>query len=156
MIDRAQMSTDGFFQFQSIKASSAPRTKSGADQIPLRMLANLGDAVCTLYEKEKAISDCASAAQMHRRVQNRVNAKCQASFLENLSPLLQDTEIELVRRARNLKMSNFNKHDQATYRHSTAFEALVGFLYLENVVRLTELFKALEDCSLPGSRSTNP
>ncbi|PWU01415.1 MAG: ribonuclease III [Candidatus Melainabacteria bacterium] len=114
------------------------------DQLPLRMLANLGDAVSGLYERERAIFSCASAKQMHRQVKERVNAKTQADLLDQITDLLNEKELNLVRRARNLKTAHHRKSDQSFYRKATAFEALIGYLYMADVKRLNELFEALD------------
>lgn len=113
------------------------------DELPLRMLANLGDAVCGLYERECAILTCASAKQMHRQVKEYVNAKTQADLLDEITEVLNEKELNLVRRARNLKAAH-RKSDQAIYRKATAFEALIGYLYMADIKRLNEVFDALD------------
>jgi ribonuclease-3 family protein len=112
--------------------------------LSLRLLANLGDAVCNLYERERAVISSSSADKVHRRVKARVNAQAQANFLDELKDALTDEERDLVRRARNLKVTTYGKTEQATYRQSTAFEALVGFLYLSDSERLSQIFLLLE------------
>lgn len=113
-------------------------------QVPLRILANLGDAVCGLYEREKALDRCASAKQMHTFVRNRVNAGAQAVFLDEITDLLTDLELDLTRRARNLKGGHRSASQQVLYRKATAFEALIGYLYMTNQDRLLDLFKELD------------
>jgi ribonuclease-3 family protein len=121
-----------------------PSNPPCVDELPLRMLANLGDAVSGLYERERAIFSCATAKQMHHQVKERVNAKTQADLLDQISDLLNEKELNLVRRARNLKTAHHRKSDQSFYRKATAFEALVGYLYMADVKRLAELFEALD------------
>jgi ribonuclease-3 family protein len=113
------------------------------DELPLRMLANLGDGVISLYERERAILSCATAKQMHSQVKERVNAKTQATFLDLISDLLNEKELNLVRRARNLKAAH-RSSDQAFYRKATAFEALIGYLYMADAERLNQLLAALD------------
>ena len=49
-------------------------------------------------------------------------------------------EISIVNRGRNYKRASHPKNtDIITYKLSTGFEALIGFLYLENKSRLTEI-----------------
>jgi ribonuclease III family protein len=114
------------------------------DQLPLRMLANLGDAVVDLYERKKAMFSCVSAKQMHRHVKERVNAKAQAAFLDAIMQGLNEKELNLVRRARNLKTAHYRKSDQSFYRKATAFEALLGYLYLCDSARLNLLLESLD------------
>jgi ribonuclease-3 family protein len=113
--------------------------KNEAKNLPLRVLAHLGDAVFSLYERERAIAADASAQQIHRKVILRVSASKQADLLGELAPHLTVEEQEIVRMARNLKPSSYNKSGQAAYRKATAFEALLGYLYLTDIERLTEL-----------------
>jgi len=126
------------------------------NKLPLRLLANLGDAVCGLYEKERAIATCSSAGQMHSRVKARINAKAQAQFLARLQGNLSEAESDLVRRARNLKTAHYGKVEQSTYRQSTAFETLVGFLYLSEPDRLREIFALLEMTASDSDSPTKP
>jgi len=110
--------------------------------VPLRLLANLGDAVANLFEREQALCLSSSVDRMHRLVKSRVNAQAQADFLDMLMPALSDKEKDIVRRARNLKATNYRRTEQATYRKSTAFEALLGYLYLSDMERLKNLLKS--------------
>ena len=109
------------------------------DELPLRMLAYLGDAVCSLYEAERTLFQCTSAKQMHNKVKQQVNAGAQANSLDEIMTLLNEQELNIVRRARNLKTNNFRKSDQLLSRKATAFEALIGYLYLYDIGRLKEL-----------------
>src|SRR4051812_22560468 len=111
---------------------------SEALQLAPRLLAHLGDAVFHLYEREREILASATASQMHRNAIKRASATGQADLLELISPRLNDVEADLVRRARNVK-THQRRADQAAYRLSTAFEALLGYLYLTNPARLEEV-----------------
>ncbi|MCW5822652.1 MAG: Mini-ribonuclease 3 [Cyanobacteria bacterium TGS_CYA1] len=104
-----------------------------------RLLANLGDAVFELFERERQVTASHNAAKMHRKVQTRVNAVTQASILDQLMEHLNEEENDIVRRARNVKPNTYRKIDQASYRKSTAFEALLGYLFLTNPQRLKEI-----------------
>lgn len=82
---------------------------------------------------------------LHAAKVARVRATAQAASLRRLSPLLTEEEAEVVRRARNLK-GNVPRHvSVADYRHSTAFEALLGMLYLRgDTARLQELLAVVD------------
>lgn len=121
------------------------------NDLPLRNLAHLGDAVFHLFEREREILQSANAKQMHNRVTLRVNAEKQADLLLQLLPRLNSTESEIIRRARNMKAANYRKGEQSAYRQATAFEALVGYLYLTDLDRLKQILHwTLES---PGSNS---
>lgn len=112
--------------------------------ISLRNLAHLGDAVFELYEREKELMKASTTKNIHLTVVSRVNAQSQAQLLEQLTAYLSEKEINIVRRARNIKVSNYKKVDQSVYRRSTAFEALIGFLYLTDSDRLKEVLALTE------------
>lgn len=105
----------------------------------MRVLAHLGDAVFSLYEREQEALSCVSAKQIHGKVIARVSAAKQAAILFALTPNLLPDELEIVRMARNLKPSSYRKAGQTAYRQSTAFEALLGYLYLCDQGRLCQV-----------------
>lgn len=113
-----------------------------AQVVPMRLLAHLGDAVLHLYEREREVLQVSSARDLHARTRARVSAQKQAELLDGLSEMLTETEKEIVRRARNLKPTGYRKVSQSTYRKSTAFEALVGYLYLTDTDRLSKLLQS--------------
>ena len=113
--------------------------------IPLKVLAHLGDAVFHLFERERQVLMIKTASSLHKTTAASVSAVRQADLLDNLAPGLSEEEADIVRRARNIKPSNYRKSGQDAYRKATAFEALVGYLYLLDKKRLlTLLNKTLE------------
>ena len=104
-----------------------------------RALAHLGDAVFELYEREKELKKSETTKKIHQTVVSRVNASAQAQLLFGILDKLTEKEADIVRRARNLKVTNYKKTDQASYRQATAFEALLGYLYLTDFERLKEI-----------------
>lgn len=115
--------------------------KSKVKLVPLRVLAHLGDAVFDLFEREREVLSSATARQMHGKVVSRVSAGKQSELLSGLVEHLSEDEQEIVRMARNLKPSSYNKSGQAAYRKATAFEALIGYLYLTDRERLRHLLE---------------
>lgn len=103
-----------------------------------RLLAHLGDAVFHLYEREREVLASRTASQIHRSTTLRASASGQADLLEEISARLTEVEADIVRRARNMKPSQ-RRTDQAAYRLATAFEALLGYLYLTDRSRLLEV-----------------
>lgn len=110
-----------------------------ARALDLRTLAHLGDSVFELFERERVLT-LATVDKVHKVVVGRVNSKEQARLLSKLRPILREHEQDIVRRARNLKPSGFRRNvEQAVLRQATAFEALIGYLYLTDETRLKEL-----------------
>lgn len=115
--------------------------KEKAKLIPLKVLAHLGDAVFHLFERERQTLTIKSAAQLHMQAASRVSALKQAELLAELMPQLSEEEADIVRRARNLKVSNYRKSGQDIYRQATAFEALLGYLHLTDESRLLSILR---------------
>jgi ribonuclease-3 family protein len=107
--------------------------------MPLKNLAHLGDAVFELFEREREAHRAATVEGLHDKVVARVNSKQQGQLLLLIKPLLREDELDIVRRARNLKPGIRRNVEQAVLRQATAFEALIGYLYLTDEPRLQEL-----------------
>ncbi|MFB1083218.1 Mini-ribonuclease 3 [Jeotgalibacillus sp. JSM ZJ347] len=70
---------------------------------------------------------------LQREAIRYVSAKAQAQVLHKMfdMELFSEEEMAIIRRGRNAKSGSIPKNtDVATYRYSTAFEALIGYLYL--------------------------
>jgi len=112
-------------------------------------LAYLGDAIYEIYIREKLInSGIAKVEELQKAAVKYVSAKGQANILNNLidNSLLTSEEIEIVKRGRNYKRSTHPKNtDIITYKLSTGFESLIGYLYLSNQKeRLKEILEHIE------------
>lgn len=79
--------------------------------------------------------------KMHVLAIKYVKAENQARIVKNLN--LTDDEKEIVRRGRNAENHHIPKHASLEdYTYSTAFEALIGYLYLtKQNDRLKEILK---------------
>ena len=127
---------------------------SEVNGIPLRVLAHLGDAVFDLYVRELEILTTFSARQMHHKVTAVVRAARQAELLDAISARLTEKEDDIVRRARNLKPAGYRKSGQGAYRKATAFENLLGYLYLTDRERLLEVLSvSMEAAAKPQEAS---
>ena len=105
-------------------------------------LAFLGDAVYETYVREYLIrSMSADADRLHRAAVKFVRAEAQAHAMKQLLDSLSEEELGLVKRARNKKISTKPKNaDPVLYKWATAFEALIGYLYLSgNRSRMEEV-----------------
>ena len=112
-------------------------------EINIISLAYLGDAVYELQIRDFLIKKgIAKVEDLMKESVKYVSAKSQCRILTNLiaNNILTEEEISVVNRGRNYKRSSHPKNtDIITYKLSTGFEALIGFLYLENKSRLTEI-----------------
>ena len=71
--------------------------------------------------------------KLHIQSIKYVKAKAQAEILKKIYDSLTQKEQEIVRRARNTQNHHVAKNaDPADYMYSTAFEGLIGYLYLSN------------------------
>jgi len=70
-----------------------------------------------------------------------VTAAKQSNAVENILPVLTETETEIYKRGRNAKSRVPKSASAADYRRATGFECLFGYLYLSgDKHRLEELF----------------
>lgn len=109
-------------------------------------LAYLGDSVYEVYIREYLIrKGIAKVDELQREAIKYVSAKSQNTILNFLidKNFLDDEEMDIVKRGRNYKRGNHPKNtDIITYKNSTGFECLIGYLYLENKIkRLEEIIK---------------
>ena len=71
--------------------------------------------------------------KLHVNAIKYVKAKAQAEILKRIHDSLTEKEQEIVRRARNTQNHHVAKNaDPADYMYATAFEGLIGYLYLSN------------------------
>jgi ribonuclease-3 family protein len=114
------------------------------------VLAYIGDAVFEIYIRQRLIAGYnRKPNELHRAATSYVSAAAQAKLLQRWMPLLSDEEADIVRRGRNTKSGQPPKNaDPADYRHATALECLVGYLYYngakERLEQLIELAFARE------------
>lgn len=113
-------------------------------EISLRNYAHLGDAVWELYVREHTIFKTSNSKELHRITTEKVKAGYQSELLKLLESYLNDEEQDIIRRARNLTVPVSRRSIQYEYRQATAFEALLGWLYINNKERLTKILKKSE------------
>ena len=114
------------------------------DQLSPLALAFMGDAVHTAFVREEVLKGNLNKINNYHNIAKKYcNAKKQQETLESLQDNLTDEEKDIVRKARNCKSKHGAKNfDEETYKKATAFEALVGFLYLKNrQERLKEILR---------------
>ena len=114
------------------------------EQLNLRSYAHLGDCVYELFIREKTIFMTPNVRELHKKTIFYVNAQYQSELLEYLKQYLTEEEADLIRRARNVPVAVGRRNNQQLHHQATAFEVLIGYLYLENKDRLKEIFSLIE------------
>lgn len=116
--------------------------------INIQVLALLGDAIYSLYIREKLIeAGYNNIEKIQKKQVEYVSAKGEVRTLNYLKDnnLLTEEELDIVKRGRNYKNNSHPKNtDIITYKLSTGFESLLGDLYLNNKERLYEILNLIE------------
>lgn len=118
--------------------------KNDVNQLNALALAYMGDAVYEQAVREHLLRSGRSKPNiLHRQSTTFVSAKAQAVVLKRLTEeeFLTEAELAVMRRGRNAKSGSVPKNtDVQTYNFSTAFEAVLGWLYLkEEQARVDEI-----------------
>jgi ribonuclease-3 family protein len=94
--------------------------------------AYIGDSVYEMFIRTNLVNNSnAKPHKLHLESIKYVKAKAQANTLETIYDNLNSKEREIVRRGRNAENHHVAKNSNvADYSKSTAFEALIGYLYL--------------------------
>lgn len=106
--------------------------------------AYVGDCVYELYIRTKLVDTTKlKPHELHIKSVKYVKAKAQAETLKKLETILTEKEKEIVRRGRNTQTHHIAKNaSMQDYMYATAFEALIGYLYLtKQDDRLSEIMK---------------
>ena len=104
--------------------------------------AYIGDCVYELFIRTHLVETTnLKPHKLHIEAVKQVKAKAQANKLEELQEMLTEEEKEIVRRTRNTENHHVAKNaDQRDYMYATAFEGLIGYLYLsEQKERLEQI-----------------
>ncbi|GAC1461754.1 MAG: hypothetical protein NVS2B14_06370 [Chamaesiphon sp.] len=124
------------------------------NQLSPAALAYLGDAVYELYIRTCYLMPPKRSQSYHHQVVSQVRAESQAKHLRSLSPHLTDTEFQILRRGRNGTSRCPRRLDPEIYQQATSFETLIGFLYLTDPQRLTQLLALLELDTIPKGNNS--
>lgn len=93
-------------------------------------LAYLGDTIYDLYVRRRLVITGGRMKDLHRAAVSQVRASAQSEALSRVEEMLTEEEQGVVRRARNAKQSVPKSATPGEYHRATAFEALLGYLYL--------------------------
>ena len=106
--------------------------------------AYVGDSVFELYIRNYLINTTnLKPHKLHINTIKYVNAKAQSETLQKIMENLTEEEQDIVRRTRNTENHHLPKNaDVKDYMYATAFEGLLGFLYLtKQTERLQEILE---------------
>ena len=109
--------------------------------------AYIGDAVYELFIRNNLINNTLLKPHMlHIESIKYVKAEAQSKILKSIQPKLTVEEQEIVRRGRNAQNHHLPKNaSPEDYMYSTAFEGLIGYLYLtKQDKRLKEILEMIE------------
>ena len=119
-------------------------SKGDISQMSPLVWAYMGDAVYEKFIREYVIRQglCKNGL-LHKKSIKYVSAKGQSQILKEIEDFLTDEEKDIVRRGRNSNPHSTAKNaDIVEYKYATGFEALIGWLYLnEKEERLEEIVK---------------
>lgn len=105
-------------------------------------LAFVGDGVYDLIIREKlACQGNRPVGQLNSEKVDIVRCESQAALAEKIEPYLTEEEADVLRRGRNAHVNHAPKNaTMGQYHAATAFEALLGYLYLsDRIDRIREL-----------------
>lgn len=120
------------------------KTKKEIEMMSPLTWAYVGDSVYEQYIRTYLVNTTnLKPHKLHIEAIKYVKAKAQAKILKKLYANLNEEEQEVVRRARNTENHHKAKNaDLEEYMYSTAFEGLIGYLYLtKQEERLQEILE---------------
>ncbi len=106
--------------------------------------AYIGDGVYELFIRTHLVNTSnAKPHKLHMESIKYVKAKAQAEILNKIQDILTEEEKDIVRRTRNTENHHVAKNASVQdYMYATAFEGLVGYLYLtKQLERLNEILE---------------
>lgn len=131
-----------FFRYLEIKTGKQIQ-KADVQEINPSHLAYIGDAIYEAFVRTYLVVIFKEPMhKLHRRSVELVRAASQSNSLQRIIGILSDDELYIVKRGRNAKSSNIpSSADMIEYRRATAFESLLGYLYLSG--RYERLFEIM-------------
>ena len=110
--------------------------------------AYIGDAYYEMFVRTYLVNNSnAKPHKLHVEAIKYVSARAQANMLDKINGILTEEELDIVRRGRNTENHHVAKNSNlAEYAKSTAFEALIGYLYLcKKYKRVKEIFDIIQN-----------
>lgn len=126
-----------FEQYQMLKAHALAACEAGGVAYPATkqinpiLLAYIGDVVFSMYVRLRLLPTSSHVRIVHDLGSKIVSAKFQCLAMQELEAGLAQDEAMIFRRGRNAKSMVPKSASVHEYRMATAFEALLGYLFLE-------------------------
>ena len=114
------------------------------EDIGVIQLAWLGDSVWELHQRLRYVHFPLKSKELHLSVVNEVKAESQSQSLSQIEHLLNTYEMNLIKRARNKTKRYPKSSDPLIYSRATGFETLIGWLFLKDPQRLSNIFEYLD------------
>ncbi len=114
-------------------------------ELNIKNYAHIGDSVYEVFIREHTIMMTANLNRLHKLTVHFVNAGFQTELLDKLQPFLDEKENDISRRARNIPTSSSRRIDRALHSTATSLEAILGYEYVHNKERYSELCKIMEN-----------
>ena len=95
-------------------------------------MAYIGDTIFDVFLRSRLVAfTTLTPAGLHQAASRYANASAQAQIMYRIEKTLTEEEHEIFRRGRNAKSHTIPKNAKPyDYRMATAFECLLGYLYL--------------------------
>ncbi len=118
----------------------APLDEEALKSLAPNKFAYLGDVIYELYVRNYVIiKEKGKMNAINKATVRYVNASAQAFMVKALREVLTPEEWKVVIKARNYKSGKGPRNsDLGEYRYATGFEALLGFLFLEDRIERLE------------------
>jgi len=121
----------------------SPISSAQPDQMSASSLAYLGDVVFELFIRSRYVWPQRRMPVLQNTVVGLVNAEAQSKLLQKFVDnfTLTSAEQAVLARGRNASLTarKKGKGGESMYQDSTAFEALLGYTYINDKVRFTEM-----------------
>lgn len=111
-----------------------PFIASDLREVSPSVLAYVGDSVYELHARcHVASRSAAQSGKMHKKTIKYVSAEAQAHAIRELFDELTEQEENYFRRGKNSNPPTMSKNaSPQDYLYATGFEALIGYLFLDN------------------------
>ena len=124
------------------------------------VLAYIGDSIYEVYARCKSATlGAGSNNKMHNNTVHYVSAEAQAMSARALAGELTEIESDYFRRGKNSNPHAVSKNaNHADYMYATGFEALLGYLFLNNEEPRMEylIYKSFDICDGIAGSKTEP
>lgn len=131
---------------KSLQELLMPIENCNVNQMSGTDLAYIGDVVFELYIRSRHVWPSKRTSDLQNTVVGIVRAEHQSHLVAQLKEKfdLSDKEKQILMRGRNAVTRSKNRRNPAAYQDSTSFEALLGYLYIEDQQRCCKLLNWLD------------